>query len=243
MTTTIDTDEVEKFSRLAATWWDTEGAFKPLHRFNPVRVEYIRSALAAHFKRDEAALKIADGLSLLDVGCGGGLIAEPMARLGAAVTAIDASEKNIAAAKIHGQQAGLTIDYRCMAAENLADTGAQFDVILCLEVVEHVADPLLLVRSIAALLKPGGLLVMATLNRTPQSFALVIVGAEYVLRWLPRGTHQWSKFIKPSELSDFAMKSGLVLKAIDGVQYNPLSKVWRLSRDTTVNYLLTATKN
>ena len=243
MTTTIDTDEVEKFSRLAATWWDTEGAFKPLHRFNPVRVAYIRDAIAGHFNRDAAALKIADGLSLLDVGCGGGLIAEPMARLGASVTAIDASEKNIAAAKMHAEQAGLKVDYQCTAAESLASSGAQFDVILCLEVVEHVADPALLVRSIAALLKPGGLLIMATLSRTPQSFALAIVGAEYVLRWLPRGTHQWSKFIKPAELSDFVVKSGLVLKAIDGVQYNPLTKVWLLSRDTTVNYLLTATKN
>lgn len=243
MATTIDPDEVEKFSRLASKWWDESGAFKPLHRFNPVRIDYIRSAIAGHFKRDTEALKIAGGLSLLDVGCGGGLIAEPMARLGASVTAIDASEKNIAAAKIHAEQAGLKVDYQCTAVESLAETGAQYDVILCLEVVEHVVDPFLLVRSIAALLKPGGLLIMATLNRTPQSFALAIVGAEYVLRWLPRGTHQWSKFIKPAELSDFIVKSGLAVKAIDGVQYNPLTKVWRLSRDTAVNYLLAATKN
>lgn len=239
---TIDPAEVERFARIAESWWDPDGDFKPLHRFNPVRLGFIRERLIAHFSRDPAALAPLSGLSLLDIGCGGGLVAEPMARMGAAVTGIDAAERNVRVASLHAEQSGLAITYRAAAAEDLVAAGASFDVVLSLEVIEHVADRDLFVRSCASLVRPGGALVMATLNRTPKSFALAIVGAEYVLRWLPRGTHDWRKFVKPHELSADLRRAGMEIRETAGAVFNPLRGIWSISRDLDVNYMIFATK-
>lgn len=241
--TTIDADEVARFSALAAEWWDEKGKFAPLHKFNPVRLGYIRDKALARFKRDATARRPFEGLSLLDIGCGGGLLAEPMARLGFAVTGADASEKNIKTAAAHATGQGLAIDYRATTAEALAASGARFDVILNMEVVEHVADVALFMKSCAAMVKPGGMTIVATLNRTFKAWALAIVGGEYVLRWLPRGTHDWAKFVTPGELRSALTAGGLEVAELKGVVYNPISDIWRISSDTDVNYMMLAVKD
>jgi 2-polyprenyl-6-hydroxyphenyl methylase/3-demethylubiquinone-9 3-methyltransferase len=239
---TVDQAEVERFSVLAAEWWDPRGKMAPLHKFNPVRIGYIRDRAAARFGRDPKRLDSMQGLRILDIGCGGGILSEPLARLGAAVTGIDPSDTNIAAAREHAGQGGLAIDYRCTTAEELADEQAAFDLVLAMEVVEHVADVPLFVRCCASLAKPGGLMIAATINRTLKSFALAIVGAEYVLRWLPVGTHRWDKFVTPNELEITMEQSGLRVVDERGVIYNILADRWQLSADSDVNYMLTAEK-
>jgi 2-polyprenyl-6-hydroxyphenyl methylase/3-demethylubiquinone-9 3-methyltransferase len=238
----IDPAEIERFARMAEAWWDPRGKFRPLHVLNPVRLGYIRDTAVARFGLDAKARRALTGLSALDIGCGGGLVAEPLARLGAQVTAIDAAERNIAIARAHAAQSGVTVDYRAASAEELAAEGRQFDIVLALEIVEHVADLAAFLDAAAALVKPGGLLIVATLNRTPKAFALAIVGAEWVLRWLPRGTHDWRKFVRPSELARELRRNGLSLAEIRGVTYSPLGDRWSLSGDTDVNYMLAATK-
>lgn len=240
---TIDPEEIARFSRIAEEWWDPHGKFKPLHRMNPLRVGYIRDHICKYFERDSASIRALEGLRLLDIGCGGGLISEPMARMGAEVTGIDASEKNIAVAQLHAEQSGVNVRYRAAAAEELAAEGAQYDVVLALEIIEHVADVPAFMDAAARLLAPGGLLVMSTLNRTAKSFALAIVGAEYVLRWLPRGTHDWRKFLRPSELAAEFRRVGLELVDQKGMVMSPFTFEWRLdARDLEVNYLQTAKK-
>lgn len=241
MTQSIDTKEVEKFSALAEQWWDVNGTFRPLHVFNPVRIAYIRDTVQAHYQRSPSPTPL-QGLRLLDIGCGGGLLAEPMARLGAAVTAIDASEKNIAIASLHAQQSGLPIDYRCISVEALAASEAAYDVVLAMEVVEHVADVGSFLSAAGQLVKPGGLLFVATLNRTLKSYALAIVGAEYILRWVPKGTHDWQKFLKPSEIESHMRHKDIKLTNIQGVSYNPLKGKWGLSQDVGVNYMMVGVK-
>lgn len=237
----IDPDEVAKFSAMAAEWWDPKGKFKPLHKFNPVRLGFIRDTACAHFGLDDMARKPLEGLRVLDIGCGGGLVSEPMARLGASVTGVDASEANIKTALTHAREGGLDIDYRAGTAEGLLEAGVEpFDIVLNLEVVEHVADPAQFMKDTAALLRPGGLMIAATLNRTPKAFALAIVGAEYVLRWLPPGTHEFSKFLTPAEVAAPLQMAGLETDRPQGVSYNPVSDSWRLSDDTKVNYMLVA---
>jgi 2-polyprenyl-6-hydroxyphenyl methylase / 3-demethylubiquinone-9 3-methyltransferase len=239
---TVDVAEVRRFSRLAGEWWDPRGKMAVLHKFNPVRLAYIRDAACRQFGRDARRPPCLKGIRILDIGCGGGILSEPLARLGAEVVGADPSTHNIEAAKLHAERGGLTIDYRVTAAETLADGGERFDVVLAMEVVEHVADVDLFVRRCAEMVKPGGLMVAATLNRTVKSFALAIVGAEYVLRWLPRGTHQWDKFVTPNELDIALTQAGLRVSDETGVIYNPLADQWRLSSDMDVNYMLTAEK-
>jgi len=238
----VDPAEVEKFDRMAAEWWDADGLFRPLHKLNPVRLAYIRDMAAAHFSRDAKAGQMLAGLRLLDIGCGGGLLAEPMARLGAAVVGADPSGLNIEAARRHAEEVGLALDYRAITAEALAAAGESFDVVLAMEVVEHVADIEAFLATCAKLLKPGGLLIAATINRTPKAFALAIVGAEYLLRWLPRGTHQYSKLVRPAELEAALGLTGLAVIDRTGVTYNPLSDRWSRSADMDVNYMLAAEK-
>jgi 2-polyprenyl-6-hydroxyphenyl methylase/3-demethylubiquinone-9 3-methyltransferase len=239
-TSTISPEEVEKFSRIAEEWWDENGKFKPLHRMNPMRIEYIRNKTCTHFGKDAAVIKPLAGLSLLDVGCGGGLLCEPFTRLGAAVTGIDASEKNIKVASLHAEKMGLKIDYRCTAAEAMSE---QYDVVLAMEIVEHVADVPTFLKAVSALVKPGGILFMSTLNRTIKSYAMAIVGAEYILRWLPRGTHDWKKFVKPAELCGGLRNEGLNIQHMTGTVFNPLNQHWSTNdRDLDVNYILTANK-
>lgn len=239
---TVDQAEVERFSALAAEWWDSRGKMAPLHKFNPVRLGYIRDRAVDQFKRDPKRLDCLKGLRVLDIGCGGGLLAEPLARLGAVVVGADPSEMNIAAAKHHAEQSELAIDYRCTTAEELADAGERFDLVLAMEVVEHVADVTLFVARCAEMVKPGGLMIAATLNRTLKSFALAIVGAEYILRWLPIGSHQWDKFVTPNELEIAMEQGGLQVFDEQGVIYNILADRWQLSSDTDVNYMLAAEK-
>jgi 2-polyprenyl-6-hydroxyphenyl methylase/3-demethylubiquinone-9 3-methyltransferase len=239
---TVDTAEVDRFSRLAGEWWNPRGKMAVLHTFNPVRLAYIRDAACRQFGRDAGRPPCLDGLRILDIGCGGGLLCEPLARLGASMVGADPSSNNVEAAKLHAERSGLTIDYRVTAAEVLAAAGERFDVVLAMEVVEHVADVGLFVRSCAGMVRPGGLMIAATLNRTLKSFALAIVGAEYVLRWLPRGTHRWEKFLTPDELEAAMRAAGLDVKDETGVVYNPLADQWRLSSDMDVNYMLTAAK-
>ena len=234
----IDPVEVAKFSALAAQWWDPAGKFAPLHKFNPVRLAFIRAQAAAHFGR--AALRPFEGLSLLDIGCGGGLLSEPMARLGFAVTGADASEKNIGTARAHAAQSGLDIDYRATSAESLLAQGLSFDVVLNMEVVEHVADVPGYLTACAALVRPGGLTFVATLNKTLKSLALAKIGAEYVLNWLPRGTHDWNRFISPAELKKSLEESGLTILKTQGVSFDPLAWDWQLSNDVDVNYMIVA---
>lgn len=239
---TVDPAEVDRFSRIADEWWDPAGKFAPLHRLNPVRIGYVRDRVAAHWQRDPLGGDPLQGLSLLDIGCGGGLLSEPMTRLGASVTGVDASERNIAVAGLHAERVGLAIDYRQGTAEALAQSGAQFDVVLALEIVEHVADVDLFLESCGRLVKPGGLLFLSTLNRTAKAWALAIAGAEYVLGWLPRGTHDWKKFLKPSEVARGLRAGGIETREIVGVVYAPLSRKWSLNRDDLdVNYMLYGT--
>ncbi len=239
---TIDQDEVARFSRVAGQWWDPHGPMAALHRFNPVRLAYIRDHAAAHFDRDPTRLDSLGGLRVLEIGCGGGILCEPLARLGASVVGADPAERNIAVARHHAAQSGLAIDYRNAAAETLAPAGETFDVVLAMEVVEHVTDVGLFVALAAAMVKPGGLMFAATLNRTAKSFALAIVGAEYILRWLPRGTHQWEKFVTPNELEIAIEQAGLHISDETGVVYNLLADRWQLSTDMDVNYMVVAEK-
>jgi 2-polyprenyl-6-hydroxyphenyl methylase/3-demethylubiquinone-9 3-methyltransferase len=241
--TTVDAGEVAKFEAMAAEWWDPNGKFKPLHMLNPCRLDYIRSQIAADFGRDLSAEQPFAGLRLLDIGCGGGLLSEPMARLGAEVVGVDAAARNIPVAQTHAAQSGLEIDYRHGSAEALAAAGERFDVVLNMEVVEHVPDPVAFLTACQALLKPGGLMVCSTINRNAKSFAMAIVGAEYVMRWLPKGTHEWRKFITPDELYGYLEQAGL--KPVDrkGFVFNPVSWSWAISpRDLSVNYVTASTK-
>lgn len=236
----IDPAEVERFSAIAADWWNDTGKFAPLHRFNPVRLEFIRDEAALRFGRDRKAMRPFEGLTLLDVGCGGGLLCEPMARMGFSVIGVDASQRTIGAARAHAEAQGLAIDYRNATVEALVEAGAgPFDVILNMEVIEHVADPRQFLRDTARLLKPGGLMIVATLNRTPKALALAVVGAEYVLRWLPAGTHDWRKFLKPIEILEFLHGLPLTVEGPYGVSYDLLGGRWRRSSDVDVNYMMT----
>jgi 2-polyprenyl-6-hydroxyphenyl methylase/3-demethylubiquinone-9 3-methyltransferase len=237
---TVDAAEVERFSRLGTTWWDPRGPMAPLHKFNPTRLAYIRDQAVARFQRDPKRLDSLKGLRILDIGCGGGILSEPLARIGAEMVGADPSETNIEVARLHAAQSGLAVDYRATTAEALADAGERFDIVLAMEVVEHVTDVPQFVRRCAEMVKPGGLMIVATLNRTLKSFALAIVGAEYVLRWLPRGTHRWDKFVTPDELEDALLKGGLRIVDRRGVIYNLLADRWQLSTDMDVNYMLTA---
>jgi 2-polyprenyl-6-hydroxyphenyl methylase / 3-demethylubiquinone-9 3-methyltransferase len=236
----IDAAEVERFSRQAHVWWDARGPMAALHKLNPLRLAYIRDKTVARFSRDAKTLDCLKGLRMLDIGCGGGLLSEPLARLGATMVGADPSEENIAVARTHAQDSELAIDYRATTAEDLAAAGERFDVVLAMEVVEHVVDVEAFVATCAAMVKPGGLMIAATLNRTLKSFALAIVGAEYVLRWLPRGTHQWDKFVTPAELERAFERSGLDVIGERGVIYNPFADRWQLSSDMDVNYMLVA---
>jgi len=237
---TVDADEVARFSALAAEWWDPRGKMATLHKFNPVRLGYIRDAACRSFERDAKRIDCLKGLRLLDIGCGGGILSEPLARLGADVVGADPSELNVEAARAHAEQTGVTVDYRATTAEALADAGERFDVVLAMEVVEHVADVNLFVRRCAEMVKPDGLMIAATINRTLKSFALAIVGAEYVLRWLPRGTHQWDKFVTPNELDIALAQGGLAVQDETGVIYNLIADRWQLATDMDVNYMLVA---
>ncbi len=238
----IDPAEVAKFSALAAQWWDPSGKFAPLHKFNPVRLSFIRREAAARFGRDARALAPFEGLSLLDIGCGGGLLSEPMARLGFAVTGADASEKNIGTARAHAAQSGVAVNYRAATAEALAEEGLGFDIVLNMEVVEHVADVGSYLSACARLVKPGGITIVATLNKTLKSLALAKVAAEYVLGWMPPGTHDWNRFIAPEQLRQKLQKSGLDTLKTQGVSFDVLTWDWRLSSDVDINYMIVATK-
>jgi len=237
---TIDETEVARFAALADEWWDVRGKMAVLHKFNPVRLAYIRDAACGHFERNAKHLDCLKDLRILDIGCGGGILCEPLARLGASVVGADPAERNITAAKLHAAQGRLEIDYRATTAEALADAAERFDIVLAMEVVEHVADVKLFVRRCAEMVRPGGLMIAATINRTMKSFALAIVGAEYVLRWLPRGTHQWDKFVTPDELAIAMERAGLRSGDERGVIYNLIADRWELSTDTDVNYMMLA---
>ncbi len=237
-TTTVDPSEIAKFEAMAAEWWDPNGKFKPLHMLNPCRLDYITTQIAGEFDRDLGSTKPFEGMDILDIGCGGGLLSEPMARLGARVVGVDAAAGNIPVAHTHAQQSNLDIDYRHTTAEALATSGARFDVVLNMEVVEHVADPLAYLTACKTLLKPGGLHICSTINRNPKSFAMAIVGAEFVMRWLPKGTHEWNKFITPDELFELMRQAGLEPVDRKGFQFNPITWNWRLSdKDLSVNYV------
>ncbi|WP_208435108.1 bifunctional 2-polyprenyl-6-hydroxyphenol methylase/3-demethylubiquinol 3-O-methyltransferase UbiG [Bartonella phoceensis] len=238
--TTIDQNEIDRFSRIAAEWWDPQGKFRPLHQFNPARLAYIREKICLEFHRDPVSLMPFENLRILDIGCGGGLLCEPMARLGATVVGADAAQTNIEVAKIHAAQNGLSIDYRTTTAEALANKGEQFDVILNMEVVEHVADVNLFITATAKMLKPQGLMFVSTLNRTWKAWGLAIIGAEYILRWLPKGSHDYKKFLKPQELKNLLSKNALTVIDQTGIAYNLLNDSWNRSKDMDVNYLLLA---
>ena len=241
--TTIDPAEVAKFEAMSAEWWDPNGKFKPLHMLNPCRLDYITTQIAAQFGRDLTQPEPFKGLTLLDIGCGGGLLSEPMARLGATVVGADAAPRNIPVAQLHAEQSGLEIDYRNCAAEDIAAGDERFDVVMAMEIIEHVSDPQGFVNTCAALLKPGGLMLCSTLNRNPKSFMMAIVGAEWVMRWLPKGTHEWSKFITPDELYDLIRNAALDPVDRKGMVFNPVSWQWSLSdRDLSVNYVTAGVK-
>lgn len=240
---TVDPTEIAKFEAMAAEWWDPAGKFKPLHMLNPCRLDYITGQIAGEFDLDLKQKSPFAGLRILDIGCGGGLLAEPMARLGADVMGADAAERNIPVAQVHAEQSGLTIDYRHTTAEALAEAGEQFDVVLNMEVVEHVADPLAYLTACQSLLKPGGLHICSTINRNSKSYMMAIIGAEVVMRWLPKGTHEWSKFITPDELYDLMGKAGLTPVDRKGFVFNPVMWSWSLSpRDLSVNYVTASVK-
>ena len=240
---TVDPAEVAKFEAMAAEWWDPNGKFKPLHMLNPCRLDYITAQIASEFDRDRSAPMPFAGLRILDIGCGGGLLSEPMARLGADVVGADPAARNIPVAQLHAEQSGLTIDYRLTTAEDLAAAGERFDVLLNMEVVEHVPDPQSFLTACQTLLKPGGLMICSTLNRNAKSFGMAIIGAEWVMRWLPKGTHDWRKFITPDELADFITKAGLDPVDRKGMVFNPVAWSWSLSsRDLSVNYVTASVK-
>jgi 2-polyprenyl-6-hydroxyphenyl methylase/3-demethylubiquinone-9 3-methyltransferase len=239
---TLDPDEVARFARLSGEWWDERGPFRQLHRINPVRLTYIRHQLCRRFGRDARGPASLSGLSVLDIGCGGGLVCEPLARLGTRVTGIDPAAENIAAAEAHASAGGLDIAYEVATAEELASRGASYDALLLLEVVEHVPDVPAFLKAVAPLAKPGGVMILSTLNRTLKSFALAIVGAEYILRWLPVGTHQWQRFVTPAELGSALSAAGLAMTGTEGLIYDPFSDEWRLGTDADVNYFATATR-
>lgn len=238
----INEEELAHFAAMADEWWDPSGKFKPLHKFNPVRLAYIRNQLIEHFNLDELAPQPLKTLRILDIGCGGGLLCEPMARLGAQITGADAEQKNISIAQLHAQQSQLEIDYRATTAEALVEAGEQYEVVLNMEVVEHVADMPFYLKSCAALVKPGGLMFMGTINRTAKAFALAIVGAEYVLRWLPKGTHSYEKFVTPEEMTTQLVRNGMDIRDKTGVSFSPIQDEWRKSRDMSVNYMILAEK-
>jgi 2-polyprenyl-6-hydroxyphenyl methylase/3-demethylubiquinone-9 3-methyltransferase len=241
-TSSIDPAEVERFSKIAAEWWDPKGKFGPLHKFNPQRLAFIRDQALHRFARDPKARRPFEGLRLLDIGCGGGLLSEPMSRLGFTVVGVDAGERNVGAARAHAAELGVDVDYRASTAEALLAAGETFDVVLNMEVIEHVAEPRQFLRDCAAMLKPGGLMVVATLNRTLKAFALAKVGGEYLLHWLPIGTHDWSKFLKPEELRGFLDGAAVAVDGPYGVVFNPLRGGWSQSHDVDVNYMMTVTR-
>ncbi len=242
-TNTVDDAEIAKFEAMAAEWWDPKGKFAPLHMMNPVRLDYITAQIAAEYGRDLTGEAPLAGLRILDIGCGGGLLSEPMARLGARVVGADAAARNIPVAQVHAEHSGLEIDYRHTTAEAMAEAGEQFDVVLNMEVVEHVADPLAYLTACRQLLKPGGLMICSTINRNAKSFAMAIVGAEYVMRWLPKGTHDWQKFITPEELCKLIEGAGLDPVDRKGFVFNPIAWSWRVSdRDLSVNYVTASVK-
>lgn len=240
--TTINDEEAAKFSAMAEEWWDPKGKFRPLHKFNPVRLAYIRDKATEHFGRDGGQRQPLKGLRILDIGCGGGLLCEPMARLGATVVGADAAERNIRVAELHAAQSGLAIDYRATTAEALAAAGEGFDIVLNMEVVEHVDNVPLYMKSCADLVAPGGLLFTATINRTARALAFAIIGAEYVLGWLPRGTHSYAKFLTPGEVAALIERNGMEVIDRTGVVFHPLADEWRKSRDMGINYMVLAAK-
>jgi len=238
---TLDQDEVARFARLSGEWWDERGPFRQLHRINPVRLTYIRDQLCRRFARDAREASSLTGLSILDIGCGGGLVCEPLARLGARATGIDPASENIEAARAHASAGGLGIAYQVATAEDMAERGESYDAVLLLEVVEHVPDVPAFLKSVSPLVKPGGVMILSTLNRTLKAYALAIVGAEFILRWLPVGTHQWQRLVTPEELASALAAAGLSLTGTRGLIYDPFSDEWRLSPDTDVNYFAAAT--
>lgn len=242
MASSVNQDEVARFAALADQWWSPKGPYAPLHKLTPARVEYVRDRLAERFARDTSNLKSLKGLNILDVGCGGGILSEPLARLGASVTGIEPAPESIAVAKAHAEEAGLDIEYRAASAEEILGEGRTFDAVIASEVIEHVEDPAGFVKTLAGLARPGGLVLFSTLNRTLKSFALAIVGAEYVLRWIPAGTHDWQKFVTPDELKDYCNAAGLDPSDVTGMMFDPLRDRWRLGRDCGCNYWLTAEK-
>jgi 2-polyprenyl-6-hydroxyphenyl methylase/3-demethylubiquinone-9 3-methyltransferase len=239
---TLDSAEVRRFARFASEWWDPHGKFRQLHRLGPARLTFIRDCLMRHFGRNAGDARALAGLAVLDVGCGGGLISEPLARMGATLTAIDPAEENIEAARRHAEAQGLPINYRTGSAEDLVAEGASYDALVCLEVLEHVPNARAFLTTCASLLHPGGAMILSTINRTLKAYALAIVGAEYILRWLPAGTHQWERFITPDELARDLASTGLVPLEFRGLVYNPFADQWSLSADTDVNYLAAAAK-
>jgi 2-polyprenyl-6-hydroxyphenyl methylase/3-demethylubiquinone-9 3-methyltransferase len=239
---TIDPAEVARFEQIAETWWDPKGPMKVLHKFNPVRLAYIRDEACRRFGRDPRSARSLEGLTILDVGCGGGVLSEPLARLGARVSGLDPAPTNVSVARLHAERAGVSVDYRNETVEAVVARGEAFDMVLAMEVVEHVADRQAFVHACVQAVRPGGCLVMATINRTLRSFASAIVGAEYILGWLPKGTHEWDKFVTPDELTDSIRTAGFAINDLTGVAYNPLRDSWSLSRDMAVNYMLLASK-
>jgi 2-polyprenyl-6-hydroxyphenyl methylase/3-demethylubiquinone-9 3-methyltransferase len=239
---TLDPVERDRFAALASEWWDSGGKFRPLHQIGPARLSFLRDELVAHFAKPAGGLRPLQGLRLLDVGCGGGLISEPLARLAAAVTGLDPALENIEVARQHAAAQGLAIDYRAGHVEDLAAEGLLFDAVICLEVVEHVPDVGAFLATCARLIRPGGLMLLSTINRTLKAYALAIVGAEYILRWLPVGTHRWDRFVTPQELRRHLEAAGLRAPALKGLLYNPLKDAWSLGSDTDVNYLASAGK-
>ena len=242
VTATLDPGEIDRFARLAGEWWDTRGKFRALHRIGPARLTFLRDEMRRHFALSAAGMRPLCGLSILDVGCGGGLICEPLSRLGAQVTGLDPAEENIEAARRHADGQNLEIDYRAGRVEDLARNGRVFDAVVCLEVVEHVPEPGAFLKACAVLVRPGGLLLLSTLNRTIKAYVLAIIGGEYVLRWLPVGTHQWERFVTPDELSRHLLAAGLQAPLIRGLVYNPLADTWSIGSDTDVNYMASAAK-
>ena len=241
-TAILDDAEVKRFAALAAEWWDPNGKFRPLHKLGPARLAFVRQEILRHFSLTAGGLRPFDGLSILDIGCGGGLVSEPVARLGATVTGIDPAVENIEAARRHAEGQGLVIDYRPSLVEDLVAEGRVFDCVLCLEVVEHVPDVAAFLATCSKLVRPGGLMILSTINRTLKAYALAIVGAEYILRWLPVGTHQWERFVTPDELVRHAGAAGLSMGSREGLVYNPLTDVWSLSQDLDVNYMASAAR-